>query len=230
MHKYHYLYRTNAIIAFWLCSLLAIACTSKTKQVPLAKGDFTHSDSLSPEKNPQAKEVDNSDTNWFYRNDTLSEFLLKALRDNNTAIVALHIHPKEGLCVTPYAFVDSTNANWISQSDFQKFSSTRVRRKWGTMDGSGDPIIMDWSTYRKRFVWDKDYLAPTVQRLNSPKSGRGNSLYTLHTMFAGRAIVEFHMTGSERYAGMDWGSLYLVYKFQDNRWWLHALVHDQWTI
>jgi hypothetical protein len=32
------------------------------------------------------------------------------------------------------------------------------------------------------------------------------------------------------YAGLDWASLLLVFEQYESRWYLVALVHDQWTI
>ena len=42
--------------------------------------------------------------------------------------------------------------------------------------------------------------------------------------------MEYHVEGTERYGGMDWGSLRVVLLLEDGRWYLIGLLNDRWTV
>jgi hypothetical protein len=172
-----------------------------------------------------------ADTARFLHHDSLPGHILNLLAKNNMSALSSHVHPAYPLCISPYAYVDSTRIQCFQKNEISGLVKPGANRiLWGSLDGSGDPIRMTWQEFRKRFIWDKNYLSDSVLYLTSPQKGRGNSYFNIPVQFPGAAVAEFHMTGRERYAWMDWSSLYLVFIFQDGRWWLRALVHDQWTI
>lgn len=171
-----------------------------------------------------------ADTAAFYRTDTLSSRVLQLLAGNQLRSLADWVHEDLGICFSPYAYADSARMRCMTAKGLRYLASIPdSTRRWGEQDGTGEPLRLSWNQYRRRFVWDKDYAA-LGKRRNAPAAARGNSPLNAYTQFPGAAVVEWHVPGSERYAYMDWGSLYLVYQFRDGRWWLRAVVHDQWTI
>jgi hypothetical protein len=171
-----------------------------------------------------------ADTAAFYRTDTLSTRLLRLLAENKPRALADWVHEDLGICFSPYAYADSARMRCMTAKGLRYLATIPdSTRRWGEQDGTGEPLRLSWNQYRRRFIWDKDYSQLGTRR-NAPSNARGNSLLNVYTQFPDAAVVEYHVPGNERYAFMDWGSLYLVYVFRDGRWWLRAIVHDQWTI
>jgi hypothetical protein len=178
----------------------------------------------------KAAPVIKADTAAFYRADTLSPKVLQLLGTNKPRALADWVHEELGICFSPYAYADSARMRCMTAKGLRYLASIPdSMRRWGEQDGTGEPLRLSWNQYRRRFIWDKDYSQLGTRR-NAPASARGNSPLNVYTQFPGAAVVEYHVPGNERYAYMDWGSLYLVYLFRDGRWWLRAVVHDQWTI
>ena len=171
-----------------------------------------------------------ADTTAFYRSDTLSVKVLQLLAGNKLHSLADLVHEELGICFSPYAYADSARMRCMTAKRMRYLAGIPDSiRRWGEQDGTGEPLRLSWNQYRRRFVWDKDY-ASLGKRRNAPTNARGNSPLNVYQQFPGAAVVEWHVAGSERYAYMDWSSLLLVYLFRDGRWWLRAVVHDQWTI
>lgn len=171
-----------------------------------------------------------ADTAAFYRTDTLTPRVLQCLAENRLRELAVWVHEGMGICFSPYAYADTARMRCLTNKGLRYMASIPDSiRRWGEQDGTGEPLRMSWNQYRRRFVWDKDYRS-IGKRKNAPANARGNSPLNVYSLYPGAAVVEWHVPGNERYAYMDWGSLYLVYLFRDGRWWLRAVVHDQWTI
>lgn len=79
-------------------------------------------------------------------------------------------------------------------------------------------------------MYDVDFLnAPNIS-LNKTISS-GNSLNNIDSVYGNCTYVEFYFPGfKEKYDGMDWRSLKLVFEKQDNKLFLIGVIHDQWTI
>jgi len=179
---------------------------------------------------PEKPLVETSDTAAFYGRDTLSDKILQLLARNELLKLADWVHPELGICFSPYAYADSARMRCMTAKGLRYLAGIPDSvRRWGEQDGTGEPLRLSWNQYRRKFVWDKDY-ANLGTRRNAPAMSRGNSLLNAYSLFPGAAVVEWYVPGNERYAYMDWGSLYLVYLFRGGRWWLRAVVHDQWTI
>ncbi len=176
------------------------------------------------------KTIAKPDTAIFFRSDTLSSRVLQLLAENRPRALADLVHVEMGICFSPYAYADSARMRCMTAKGLRYLASIPdSARRWGEQDGTGAPLRLSWNQYRRRFIWDKDYAALGTRR-NAPANARGNSPLNIYAQFPGAAVAEWHVPGNERYAFMDWGSLYLVYLFRDGRWWLRAVVHDQWTI
>ncbi len=106
-----------------------------------------------------------------------------------------------------------------------------LRRVWGSYDGSGEPINLDFPAYFARFVYDRNF-AQVAPGPPDVRLGKGNALDNIQLVYSPRRVMflEYHVPGTERYNGMDWRSLRLVLEQVDERWYLIALVHDEWTI
>ncbi len=161
----------------------------------------------------------------------LADSTLAAIRDERWTAVAALVHPTRGLTFAPYGYVDTTEAPRIAAAAVATLPADTTPRRWGTADGTGDPIVLDFQNYYERWIYDRGY---TDGRRGIPGEiiGVGNTLINIAKAFPGSdsTFIEYHLEGSERYGGMDWGSLRLVYTREAGRWWLVGIVRDQWTI
>jgi len=72
--------------------------------------------------------------------------------------------------------------------------------------------------------------APDVT-YNSETLSSGNLINNIRESYPAAIIVEYHFPGfEEKYGGMDWTSLWLVFEKQGSEWYLVGLVHGEWTI
>jgi len=139
--------------------------------------------------------------------------------------------PVHGVRFSPYAYVDTTAGVVLSSAEIAALGDGSQLRRWGTYDGSGEPIQLTVQAYFERFVCDRDFASaepgPPNQRV-----GTGNTLNNIGQVYSGRDVLffEYYLPGTEAYAGMDWRSLRLVLERRLGRWYLIGVVHDEWTI
>ncbi|MDI4650209.1 hypothetical protein [Cohnella hashimotonis] len=154
--------------------------------------------------------------------------VVEALRDRDLKRLASWIDPKLGLRFSPYAAM--TEADQIFKPEALPSFKSPDKIKWGTADGSGDPIELSFRDYFDKFVYDKDFdTAPSVSA--NKLVGKGNTVYNGQDTYAGSSFVEFHFPGFDASAdGMDWESLILTFVQDGSDWRLVALTHAQWTI
>lgn len=157
----------------------------------------------------------------------MSTRILSALQKRDYTEVSRFVDPEIGLRFSPYAYVSDENVI-LSKAQLADPDTTRIYH-WGNMDGSGDSILMNLNKYHKRFVCDRNYLEHGEVEFNTQKA-HGNSLNNLAIFCPDCLPVSFFNKGSERYGGMDWKELKLVYRPVRGKWKLVALVHDEWTI
>lgn len=161
----------------------------------------------------------------------LTDEILIAFKNRDYKALASFVHPTEGVRFSPYAYIDSTTdkivtANWISE---QAAPNKQEKIKWGEYDPTGVPIKKTLNDYIKEFVYDVDFLKPENRKVNGFLGG-GNTQNNLLAMYADCDFTESHFSGFDpKYDGMDWRSLRLVFKKNDDRYYLVGVVHDEWT-
>lgn len=146
------------------------------------------------------------------------------------AALARLVHPERGLVVSPYGYVDLDEAVRLSQEEVATAGEDPTVRTWGHADGTGEPLELAFPEYFERYVYDADFASAPGVAVDR-RLGQGNTVSNLDEAFPDGSFVEFHFPGfEERYQGMDWRSLRLVFSPVDGRWWLVGVVHDEWTI
>ena len=162
----------------------------------------------------------------------LDKQILAALKDKDYESFSGFIHPVEGIRFSPYGYVDTTSAILFSVQGFLEEVSKKPQTKitWGQYDGTGEPIVLTIDEYFKKFVYDADFLNAPKNSLNE-MIGKGNSLNNLTAIYKDSDFTEHHFPGfDQKYDGMDWRSLRLVFKNYNSKMYLVGIVHDQWTI
>ena len=170
----------------------------------------------------------------FAENDSailsLTKEILTAIKNNDFDKLTEYIHPVAGIRFSPYAYIDTSKDASGSRSGFRLNAYQDNKRLWGFFDGTGDSIIMTTKEYFKRFVYDVDFLNAERTTVNS-KSSHGSDFDNLKEIYPGCVYTESYFSGfEEKYDGMDWRALRLVYKEYEGKYYLVGIIHDEWTI
>jgi hypothetical protein len=153
-----------------------------------------------------------------------------ALAAHDMARVASFVDPARGLRFSPYAYVDTTADRVVAARDVATLWSNADSTRWGSYDGSGEPIVLPYSAYHAKFVYDADFQHAPRVAVDSLPIGHGNTTNNIATAYRGASIVEYHWPGTATTSGMDWRSLWLVFHRDQSRWYLIGIVHGAWTI
>ena len=159
-----------------------------------------------------------------------AELVLEALQARNMSELAAHVHPVKGLRFSPYIHIDPKRSVVLQAGELAKALGDPRPRRWGSEDGTGDPIVRSFASYYARFVYDRDFLAASARRVNE-FGGKSTTKPNVRELYPDATVIEAHVPGAKpEYGGLDWASLLLVFEQYESRWYLVALVHDQWTI
>ncbi|MCG2614697.1 hypothetical protein LZZ85_10410 [Terrimonas sp. NA20] len=159
----------------------------------------------------------------------LSRIILTALKQQDTTRLNQYVSPEFRLRFSPYAFIDTSSKAFTPYELMAAFSKSTIF-EWGSYDGSGEPIKMNIRQYFNKFVYNKDYLSAPKRSVNT-FLGSGNSLNNLKEVYPTDHFTEFYFPGFDaKYDGMDWQTIRLVFRQANEKTYLIAIVHDQWTI
>lgn len=190
------------------------SCNNNSKNKELAPGN---TDSIT--KAP----VLNKDSILSATGNKILSILKNKQYDSLTAYFSDSVH------FSPYGFIGSGEQT-LRAADFTKLLSGNKKINWGSYDGSGEPIDLTVKQYIEKFVYNADFLHAEKTAIDS-FIGTGNSLNNLKQAYPNTRFIEYHFSGfNKKYGGMDWTSLRLVFKESDGKYYLAAIVHDQWTI
>jgi len=154
--------------------------------------------------------------------------LLQALKTDNYDIFANYIHPQKGVRFSMYAFVDKNEDKHFSKADFEKFHSSKIIFTWGSRDGSGEIYKSTLKSYLKDWVFKKDF---TKSEYSPDKFlAGGNSLNNLKEIYPNSDFTENYISGTEKYGGMDWNTLRFVFEEFKGKFYMVAVINDEWTI
>ena len=102
-----------------------------------------------------------------------------ALATHDLARVASFVDPTRGLRFSPYPFVDTTSDRVVTAHDVATLWSRADSTHWGSYDGSGEPILLPYSAYHAKFVYDADFQHAPHVAVDSQPIGRGNATHNL---------------------------------------------------
>jgi len=158
----------------------------------------------------------------------LNEGIIQSLKEKNYSSFSEYIHPQKGVRFSMYAFVNPEQDKRFSKSDFEKYLPSKTIFTWGALDGSGDLYKATVNEYLEKWVYSTDFATGQVS-LNEFQ-GTGNSLNNLKKIYPEADFTENFIKGSEANAGIDWKCLRLVFEEFQGRYYLVAVINDQWTI
>ncbi|WP_419487063.1 hypothetical protein [Chryseobacterium bernardetii] len=158
----------------------------------------------------------------------INDEVLQALKTKDYKTFATFIHPEKGITFSMYAFVDPKTDKHFSKEDFEKYQPTKTLFTWGAQDGSGDPYKATINDYLGKWVFSGDFTAS--QYSHGKFIGGGNSLNNLEKIYPNKDFTENYIKGTEKSSEMDWKTLRLVFEEFQGKYYLIAVVNDQWTI
>lgn len=154
--------------------------------------------------------------------------VLKALKNKDYTAFASMIHPQKGIRFSMYAFINLKEDKHFSKADFEKYQPSKTLFTWGLQDGSGDPYKATINNYLDKWVFSKDF---TASQYSSDKFiGGGNSLNNLKEIYPKADFTENYIKGTEKSGNMDWKTVRFVWEEFQGKYYLIAVVNDQWTI
>ncbi len=184
--------------------------------------------------NDSTKTVIENENNSTINKDTilisLSKNILQNLKEKNIEKLINNVSNNLGLRFSPYINIDTINGQKIKKDEISELYKSNKIITWGIHDGSGEPIKSSFIEYSNKFVYDKDFLNAKQISVNKFIS-KSNLKNNVQNIFPNCDFTEFHFSGfNKKFEGMDWESLILVFKTENNKPFLVAIIHSQWTI
>ncbi|WP_312343767.1 hypothetical protein [Chryseobacterium binzhouense] len=198
-----------------------ISCEKKVSENPPVLSDTVR----------KAEEKTETDQKLFSKEVILKKMnddLLQAIKLGNYGTFSDFIHPEKGVRFSMYAFVNRNEDKHFSKADFQKYFPSKTIFTWGSRDGTGEIYRAAIDHYFKKWVFKKDFTKAKYS-LNTFQ-GSGNSLNNLKEIYPDADFTENYVAGSEKYSGMDWNSLRFVFEEIEGKYYLVAVINDEWTI
>lgn len=156
--------------------------------------------------------------------------VVQLLNDEDMAGISTYVHPTKGVRFSPYGNVNVSSDQVFTAEQVEGLMTDVQVYTWGSYDGSGEPINLNFADYFEEFVYDEDYINPHMIG-NNVVIGHGNSMINIDSAYPDGVFAEFHFTGFDsQYEGIDWSSLRLVFEEHNGTWYLVGIIHDQWTI
>ena len=154
---------------------------------------------------------------------------LNFLKDKNYPELIKYFS-SEGVRFSPYGYIDTANTKRLTPEDFLESINKKWTLTWGSYDGTGDPIKLSVPAYLKKFVYNADYVNAEAVGYDAVMK-QGNSRNNIKELYPNHHFIDYHFSGfDQKYKGMDWTSLRLVFEKADGQYFLVAIVHDQWTV
>lgn len=155
--------------------------------------------------------------------------VLELLKAHNYAELIKYFS-NDGVLFSPYGFIDTAKSKKLTPEDFLQAIDKKWVLNWGAFDGTGEPIKLTVPAYLKKFVYNADYLNAEALGFDEVMK-QGNSLNNLKTIYPKHHFIDYYFSGfDQKYNGMDWTSLKLVFENENGQYFLVALIHDQWTV
>lgn len=153
----------------------------------------------------------------------------RALANNDFARITDDIHPTRGVRFSMYAYVHLDKDKVFSREQFAQYlNQSNIRFTWGEKDGTGDLLITPLPTYLETWVDAKKFNNARI-KINEFES-RGNMINNVNEAYPKSDVVDFYYKGSDKYDGIDWRGMRLVFEDYQGKRYLVGIINDQWTV
>lgn len=208
--------------AFAIFSLLLIlSCEKKEDKNPAVSTDNLK---RSNERSDTKQDALSTEVALKKTNDEL----LQAIKVGYYDVFANYIHPQKGVRFSMYAFINKNEDKHFTKADFEKYQHAQTIFTWGSRDGSGEIYKATLRKYLSDWVFKKDFTKSEYSF--NQLLGKGNSLNNLKEMYPNTNFTENYIPGSEKTGGMDWNALRFVFEEFEGKYYVVAVINDEWTI
>lgn len=158
-----------------------------------------------------------------------SDKVVTALKEKNFNAFAEFIHPTEGVRFSAAAYIDAKGDKILQKNEIIELSKNNKDFTWGIHEAIGDPIVLSINKYFEQYVYDVDFLTKAQKQINQA-TNTGNSVGNIKEIYPKYDFVEYHFKGENKeYEGLDWKTLTLIFKKENDKFYLVAITHGQWT-
>ena len=128
-----------------------------------------------------------------------------------------------------YAYVRQDKDKVFSREQFTQYlQQSKIRFTWGQLDGTGEMLVTPLPAYLQSWVGGSKFDNAKMS-INEFKAS-GNSINNLKQVYPNAEFVEFYAKGSDKYAGLDWQALRLVFDEYQGKRYLVAIINDRSTV
>ncbi|WP_413519487.1 hypothetical protein [Psychrobacter glacincola] len=212
-----YLYKLSSAAGF--ASILAITgCQSSAESSATASNQSTGTPSVS---------VVSDMSQQTLRQQALR--IQRALANNDFSRITDDIHPTRGVRFSMYAHVHLDKDKVFSREQFAQYlNQSKIRFTWGELDGAGEALVVPLPEYLDTWIDGKKYNNARIT-VNTFES-RGNMINNVNEAYPKSDVVDFYYKGSDKYDGIDWRGMRLIFEEYQGRRYLVGIINDRWTV
>jgi hypothetical protein len=155
--------------------------------------------------------------------------VINLIKNKDFPRLAAYVHPTEGVRFSPYGHVNVDTDVVIQATKLQHANEDDSIVEWGSYDGSGEPIQLNFADYYDKFIYSEDFVNADQVGYNTT-IGEGNTINNATDVYPNSYIAEYYFEGTEANNHMDWSSLKIVLVAIERDWVVVGIIHDQWTI
>ncbi|WP_350558160.1 hypothetical protein [Psychrobacter sp. CAL346-MNA-CIBAN-0220] len=189
-----------------------------------------------PKPNHQSSSNQGNSPSTLIKPDTSQQTLTQqalhiqqALASKDYASITDDIHPTRGVRFSMYAYVHLDKDKVFSRAQFSQYlEESKVRFTWGELDGVGEALVVPLPEYLDTWIDGKNYNNARIT-VNTFES-RGNMINNVNEAYPQSDVVDFYYKGSDKYDGIDWRGMRLVFGDYQGKRYLIAIINDQWTV
>ena len=153
----------------------------------------------------------------------------RALANNDFSRITDDIHPTRGVRFSMYAYVHLDKDKVFSREQFAQYlNQSKIRFTWGELDGAGETLVVPLPEYLDTWIDGKKYNNARIT-VNTFES-RGNMINNVNEAYPKSDVVDFYYKGSDKYDGIDWRGMRLVFDEYQGKRYLVGIINDRWTV
>lgn len=125
--------------------------------------------------------------------DEVISFIIDSLKEGNIEDLSKVIS-KEGVSFSPYSYIDTGRQITLKKEELKKVFDGETEYVRGSEDGTGDPILLTFKSYIKKYVYDIDFEVLAEKHYDNIVQ-RGNTINNIEDIYSGVSTVEYFVPG-----------------------------------